>query len=104
MSQKVETYDNSIMISTTEASTISGVDLAEVRKAIKTASLEAAAELVTGKRGRPPKLYNREELLRAIANVTTAAAKSESTPRIASEIAEELASTSESSDFDSAVG
>lgn len=99
---KVDTYDSSVMISANDASTITGMDVAEVRKVIKTASLEPTAEVKTGKRGRPPKLFAREVLLSAIAAARAAAAAP--TPKVASEVAGELTSDSAVSDeFDTAV-
>lgn len=100
---KVDTYDSSVMISANDASTITGMDVAEVRKAIKTASLQPTAEVKTGKRGRPPKLFARDELLSAIA-AARAAASAAPTPKVASEVAGEIANESAASDeFDTAV-
>jgi hypothetical protein len=101
---KVDTYDSSVMISANDASTITGMDVAEVRKAIKMANLEPTAEVKTGKRGRPPKLFGREELLSAIA-AARAAASAAPTPKVASEVAGEIASESSvaSDEFDTAV-
>lgn len=94
-SNKVETYDSSVMISAKDAESISGMKVEEIRKAIKAASLEPVAEVITGKRGRPPKLFARDALLSAIA-AARAAASAAPTPTVASEVAQEIAT----SDFD----
>lgn len=100
---KVDTYDNGVMISANDASTITGMDVAEIRKAIKTASLEPVAEVKTGKRGRPPKLFARDALLSAIA-AARAAASAAPAPKVASEVAGEIAEGASTSDeFDTAV-
>lgn len=93
VSNKVDTYDNSVMISAVDANAISGMDVAEIRKAIKAASLEPVAEVKTGKRGRPPKLFERNALLSAIA-AARAAASAVPTPTVASEVAKEIATGS----------
>lgn len=100
MTEKVENYDNGVMISPKDAEAITGMSVADIRKAIKTASLEPVAELKTGKRGRPPKLFAREALLSAIA-AARAAASAAPAPKVASEVAEEISNTS--SEFDTAV-
>lgn len=101
--KKVESYDSSVMISSKDANEITGMELGEIRKAIKAAGLEGVAELKTGKKGRPPKLFARDELLSAIA-AARAAAEATAVPTVASEVAEDLSEDLSSvDDFDSAV-
>lgn len=44
----------------------SGRDAAFVGKAVRTANLEPVASINTGKPGRPPRVFNRAELLAAV--------------------------------------
>ena len=101
-------YDTDVMISAKDAEDITGMSKVEIRKAIKTSGIEAIAEVHTNKKGRPPKLYGRADLL---AVISEAKAGMVSTPTVASEVAADLStetstetesteSTKASSDFD----
>lgn len=101
-SNKVDTYDNAVMLSAVDASVITGMDISEVRKAIKLAGLVVVAEVKTGKRGRPPKLYARGDLLAAI---ESARAVTGPALKVASAVAADISEVSDSTsdDFDTAV-
>jgi len=58
--------DESTHWTVTMAETATGQDKATVNKAVLEAKLEPVASVVTGKRGRPPKLYSRTELQQAV--------------------------------------
>ena len=99
---KVDTYDSNQLISVVDAADISGASVLEIRAAIVAASLQPVAEVKTGKRGRPPKLFARDALLSAIETARTAPATK--VPSVASEVASDLAAdSSEVDEFDSAV-
>lgn len=104
---KVETYDNGVWISAADAESISGMSVVEIRQAIKSVNLQHVATVITGKRGRPPKLFVREDLLQLIettrtANLAAKAAAAVAAPKVASEVAKDL-SVEASDEFDTAV-
>lgn len=63
---------------TTDQATVSDVvtetgrDAVFVGKAIRDAKLEAVATVATGRPGRPPRVYNRTELMQAVTNAIQA--------------------------------